>query len=43
VTLWGRNIFNRDYDLTRNFFLNTANVAQAGNPATFGIRFNYKY
>jgi outer membrane receptor protein involved in Fe transport len=43
VTAWGRNIFNRDYDLTRNFFLNTANVAQAGDPAMFGIRFNYKY
>ncbi|HTV97331.1 MAG TPA: TonB-dependent receptor [Steroidobacteraceae bacterium] len=43
VTLWGRNIFNRDYDLTRNFFLNTANVAQAGDPAMFGVRFGYKY
>jgi len=43
LSLWGRNIFNRDYDVTRNFFLATANVAQSGTPATFGIRFNYKY
>ncbi|MGD0503230.1 MAG: TonB-dependent receptor [Steroidobacteraceae bacterium] len=43
LTLWGRNIFNRDYDETRNFFLPGTNVAQAGEPATFGIRFTYKY
>jgi iron complex outermembrane recepter protein len=43
VTLWGRNIFNRDYDVTRNFFLPGTEIAQAGEPATFGIRFNYKY
>ncbi len=43
VTLWGRNIFNKAYDTTRNFFLPTAEVAQAGEPATFGIRFSYKY
>ncbi len=43
VGLWGRNIFNRNYDVTRNFFLPTAEVAQAGLPATFGIRVSYKY
>jgi iron complex outermembrane recepter protein len=42
-TLWGRNIFNRSYDVTRNFFLPGTDVAQAGEPATFGIRINYKY
>ena len=42
-TLWGRNIFNKDYDVTRNFFLATANVAQSGEPATFGLRFSYRY
>jgi len=42
-TLWGRNIFNRSYDVTRNFFLPGTDVAQAGEPATFGIRVNYKY
>lgn len=43
VTLWGRNIFDRNYDVTRNFFLQSAEVAQAGEPATFGIRVSYKY
>jgi iron complex outermembrane receptor protein len=43
VGLWGRNIFNRSYDLTRNFFLPTSEVAAAGEPATFGVRFSYKY
>jgi iron complex outermembrane receptor protein len=43
VTLWGRNIFNRNYDVTRNFFLPGTEVAQAGEPATFGIRIHYKY
>jgi len=43
VTLWGRNIFNKAYDVTRNFFLPGTEVAQAGEPATFGIRVNYKY
>jgi iron complex outermembrane receptor protein len=43
VTLWGRNIFNKAYDVTRNFFLPGTEVAQAGEPTTVGIRFSYKY
>ena len=43
LTLWGRNIFDKVYDVTRNFFLPSAEVAQAGQPATFGIRVSYKY
>lgn len=43
VSLWGRNIFNKSYDVTRNFFLPGTEVAQAGEPATFGIRVSYKY
>jgi iron complex outermembrane receptor protein len=43
VTLWGRNIFNKAYDVTRNFFLPGAEVAQAGEPTTVGIRVSYKY
>jgi outer membrane receptor protein involved in Fe transport len=43
AALWGRNIFNRSYDVTRNFFLPTSEVAAAGEPATFGIRLTYKY
>jgi iron complex outermembrane recepter protein len=41
--LWGRNIFDKSYDLTRNFFLQTSEVAAAGEPATIGIRVTYKY
>jgi outer membrane receptor protein involved in Fe transport len=41
--LWGRNIFNRSYDVTRNFFLPGTEIALAGEPATFGIRVSYKY
>jgi outer membrane receptor protein involved in Fe transport len=43
LTLWGRNIFNKAYDVTRNFFLPSAEVAQAGEPATFGVRVGYRY
>jgi len=43
VTLWGRNIFDKSYDLTRNFFLPSSEVAAAGEPATIGIRVTYKY
>jgi iron complex outermembrane receptor protein len=42
-TVWGRNIFDKGYDTTRNFFLPGTEVAQAGEPATFGIRVSYKY
>jgi iron complex outermembrane receptor protein len=43
VTIWGRNIFDRSYDLTRNFFLPSSEVAAAGEPTTVGIRITYKY
>jgi iron complex outermembrane recepter protein len=43
VSLWGRNIFDKSYDVTRNFFLPGTEVAQAGEPATFGIRVSYRY
>jgi outer membrane receptor protein involved in Fe transport len=43
VALWGRNIFNKSYDVTRNFFLPSSEVAAAGEPATVGIRVAYKY
>jgi iron complex outermembrane receptor protein len=43
ATLWGRNIFNRAYDITRNFFLPSSEVAAAGEPATIGIRLTYKF
>jgi outer membrane receptor protein involved in Fe transport len=43
MSLWGRNIFNKAYDVTRNFFLPGTEVAQAGEPTTVGIRVSYKY
>lgn len=43
VTLWGRNIFGRSYDITRNFFLPSSEVAAAGEPTTVGIRITYKH
>jgi outer membrane receptor protein involved in Fe transport len=43
ATLWGRNIFDKRYDLTRNFFLPSSEVAAAGEPTTVGIRVTYKY
>lgn len=43
ATLWGRNIFDKSYDLTRNFFLPSSEVAAAGEPTTIGIRLTYKY
>jgi iron complex outermembrane recepter protein len=43
VALWGRNIFDKSYELTRNFFLPSSEVAAAGEPTTIGIRLTYKY
>jgi iron complex outermembrane recepter protein len=41
ISLWGRNLFNRTYDETRNFFIApgaVADVAAPGLPATYGVR-----
>ncbi|WP_411815953.1 TonB-dependent receptor [Hyphococcus sp. DH-69] len=35
--VWVRNVFDKEYDLTRNFFT-SADIAQPGRPRTFGIR-----
>ena len=43
VALWGRNIFDKSFDITRNFFLPSSEVAAAGEPTTVGIRVSYKY
>ncbi len=39
--LFGRNLTDRRYDLTRNFFIN-AKVAAAGAPATVGVKLSYQ-
>ncbi len=43
VALFGHNIFNANYDTTRNFFLTDIDIAQRGEPATVGVRLSLKY
>jgi len=42
-TFWARNLFNRQYDLTKNFFLPGDSVAAVGEPRTIGVRISYKF
>lgn len=42
VTFWARNLFDQEYDLTRNFFTN-ASIAQPGRPRTIGARLSLQY
>ena len=43
ISIFGRNVFNEKYDLTRNFFLPFIDIAAAGEPATWGLRASLKY
>jgi iron complex outermembrane recepter protein len=38
VGVYGRNILNQGYDLTRNFFLGGIDIAAPGRPASYGVR-----
>jgi len=40
--VWVRNLFDEEYDLTRNFFTE-AEVGQRGTPRTYGVRLSYAY
>ncbi len=42
VAFWARNLFDQDYDLTRNFFT-SADIAQPGTPRTIGARLTLRY
>lgn len=42
VAFWVRNLFDQDYDLTRNFFT-SADIAQPGRPRTIGARLSLRY
>ncbi|MTJ83782.1 MAG: TonB-dependent receptor [Telmatospirillum sp.] len=42
VALFGQNIFDKKYDVTRNFFTTTY-VAFPGEPATYGLRVSVSY
>jgi len=39
VGLWVRNLFDQEYDITRNFFT-SADIAQPGRGRTIGLRFS---
>lgn len=41
--LWAKNLLDKEYDLTRNFFLETASIAAAGEPLSAGVRVSYNY
>ncbi|MBX3476071.1 MAG: TonB-dependent receptor [Brevundimonas sp.] len=42
ATVFVRNLFDQEYDLTRNFFT-SADIAQPGRPRTWGVRLSYQY
>ncbi len=44
IGIWGRNILDEDYDLTRNFFagVDWTPISAPGQPATYGVRFSYR-
>jgi len=43
ATIYCHNCTNTKYDTTRNFFLSGIDIAQRGEPATVGVRLDYKY
>jgi outer membrane receptor protein involved in Fe transport len=43
ATVYCHNCTNTKYDTTRNFFLPGIDIAQRGEPATVGVRLDYKY
>jgi len=43
ATVYARNLFDRKYDLTRNFFDLPLPVAAAGMPRTLGVQLRYEY
>ncbi len=46
IGLWARNLFDEDYDETRNFFIApgaVADVAAPGRVATYGLRLQYVF
>ncbi len=41
--VYGRNIFNQRYDLTRNFFIGGIDIAAPGRPASYGVQARYRF
>jgi outer membrane receptor protein involved in Fe transport len=42
IGVFGQNIFDQKYDLTRNFFVN-AEIAAPGRPGSYGVRASYAF
>ena len=42
-SVYGHNVFDTKYDVTRNYFLPSSRVGWAGRPATWGVRLQYTY
>ena len=43
VSVWGHNITNERYYVTKNFFLPQNNIGAAGKPATVGVRLDWSF
>ncbi len=43
LTAFGQNIFNRQYDIDRNYFDAGDDIATAGLPATYGVRASFNF
>ena len=43
IAAFGKNIFDKKYDVERNYFVQGANIALAGMPATWGVRLSVNY
>ncbi len=43
LAAFGQNILNKQYDVTRNFFVQGDDIALAGLPATWGVRLSVNY
>ena len=43
LAAFGQNILDKQYDVTRNFFVQGDDIALAGLPATWGVRLSVNY
>jgi outer membrane receptor protein involved in Fe transport len=42
VTLYGKNLTDEEYDVTRNFFLPDNSIGIAGRPRSYGVRIDWR-
>lgn len=43
LALYGRNLFDKEYDLYKGSFLSNAQMAHSGEPRTFGVEATYRF